>query len=128
MFKKIKNGFCKFFKRDSRFFVLLGFFIISLGFCFTVYSDSFRRLISALQDACTSIAYWAVNTYGMLLHIFFGVELPEVNVTFMSFPQQSFEEIFNIDFLCLVFRLRRFFEALPTSYDAYKFFLSDNLY
>ena len=108
--------------------MLLGFLALSLGFCFTVYLDSLRRLISALQDVCTSIAYWAVNTYGMLLHIFFGVELPEVNVTFMSFPQQSFEEIFNIDFLGLAFRLRRFFEALPTSYDAYKFFLSENLY
>ena len=128
MIKEIKNVFCNFFKQDSRFYVLLGFLALSLGFGFTVYSDSLRRLISAVQDAGTSIAYWAVNTYGMLLHIFFGLELPEIEATFMSFPQQSFEEIFHIDFLGLAFRLRRFFEAFPTSYGAYKLFLSENLY
>lgn len=128
MFKKIKNGFRGFFKRDSRFFVLLSVLFASLSFFLTLYSDSLQRLFSAIRDAVFSIVYWWINTYGLLLTILFGIEFPQINVTFMEFPQTSFEEIFNIDFVGLGFRLHRFFEAFPYRYDAYKAFLSESFY
>lgn len=113
---------------DIRKYILLSLLFVSILFSFTIYDDSLVRLISALEDLCTSLINWFVFCYGELFYILFDIELPEVNVKLLSFPRISFEEMLNIDLVGLSARLKRFPDAFERLFLQYNQWLYNFLF
>lgn len=124
-FKKLTS---KILGADLRLYILLCALFISLTLGTTVFDRSLLRLLSALEDLCTSLLYWFRFCYGELISIFFGIELPEVSPLFLSFPRLDFEEMLNIDLIGLTARIERFKEAFPYMLPDYQQWLYNFLF
>ena len=125
---RIKDTYNKVISMDVKHYVLLSLLFASLLFTFTLFDGSLLRLISALEDLCTSLLYWFWFCYGELLYLFFRIETPDVNPLFLSFPTVSFEELLNIDLVGLAARLRRFPDAFGVLLPDYNQFLYNVLF
>ena len=99
--------FNKLISQDIKLYILLSILFSSLLLSFTIFDESLLRLISAVEDLCTSLLYWFWFCYGELLRMLFKIQTPTVNPLFLKFPRSSFEELLNIDFVGLMTRLDR---------------------
>ena len=128
MKKRFVELYNKMINADVKLYVLLSLLFASIILTFSIYDSALLRLISSLEDLCTSVIYWFTFCYGELLYIFFGIELPAVTVRFLEFPRVSFEEMLNIDFVGLSARLQRFPEAFERLFPAYNEWLYNFLF
>ncbi len=124
----MKKALNKILNVDVRHYVLLCFLFASLFFSFTVYEGSLVRFVSALEDLCTSFLYWLFFGYGALAELLFGIDLPNVRATLLSFPQVSVEEIFNVDLAGLLAKLKNFPIAFGQLFGAYNVLLFNALF